>query len=485
MARTIFNTTEKSNFILNMTEEQYAKLASYGIIGACFLVPLFTVIPESMITSTYTLSAGGLAVTGVYCMIMALIALIKKYVKGSVVLPVCGFGAILLWSVISLINSYDPMVSLYGYPQRGEGVLAILFYCSIFITTAAVKRETVVSALVKGLIGTGILNSAWALIQIFAGKLTHYRKISLDITVNAASGLAHSPIFLAMLLTLALTAALITAAVTENKKYRIICTASALLFGFVMIFTYSFAGVAGIVFSVIAAVITSIAVKSPKKNLLSVLAAAVGAALAIVVISAGVLSEVPTSYKLHDGRIAWWADSYMRIGSTGEFNKDVVNIDDNMSVYLYLNDKTRNIISGSPLTGTGPDQLAYPQIYTYGGLEADADLQDIIVQNSGIFDRCYNEYLYTAATRGIPSLIALAVVVLSAVVLAFKKLKKNKDYSNSVVFFLTIGGALLFFIGCTNLPFSPVYWSVAGLGCAAFSSAEKSEPAKAEKKKKK
>lgn len=485
MARTIFNTTEKSNFILNMTEDQYSKLASYGLIGACFLVPLFTVIPECMITTTYTLSSGGLAVTGVYCMIMALIALIKKYIKGSTVLPVCAFAAILLWSVVSLINSYDPMVSLYGYPQRGEGVLAILFYCSIFITAAAIKRETAVSALVKGLIGTGLLNSAWSLIQIFAGELTHYDKISLDLHINAASGLSHSPIFLAMLLTLSLTAALMTAAVTENKKYRIICTVSALLFGFVMIFTYSFAGICGIVFSVIAAVITSIVVKAPKKNLVTVLSTAVGAALALVIIITGVISDIPDYYQLHDGRELWWADSYMRIGSSGDFNKDVLDIDDTLDVYLYLNDKTKNIISRSPLTGTGPDQLAYPQIYTYGGMPADADLQDIIIQNKGLFDRCYNEYLYTAATRGIPSLIALAVVVLSAIVIAFRKLKKSRNYCNSVVFFLTLGGALLFLIGCTSLPFSPVYWSVAGLGCAALSSAKKAEPAKAEKKKKK
>ena len=484
MARTIFNTTEKSNFILNMTEDQYSKITSYGIIGACLLTPLFTVIPESFITSTYTLSSGGLAIAGVFCMIMALIAIIKKYIKGSTVFPVCAFAAILLWSIISLANSYDPMVSLYGYPQRGEGVMAILFYCSIFVSCAAIKRETAVKALVKGLIAAGLLNSLWALIQIFAAKLTHYKKISLDLQVNAASGLSHSPIFLAMLLTLALTAALITAAVSENKKNRIICTASGVLFGFVMIFTYSFAGLCGIAFSVIAALITVFVVKAPKKRIVSSLSAIAGAALAIVIISAGVISSIPTSYKLHDGRLLWWSDSYMRIGSSGDFNRDVLNIDNTLDVYLYLNDKTKNIISNSPLTGTGPDQLAFAQVYTFGGLDETADMKDIIIQNTGIFDRCYNEYLYTAATRGVPSLIALAAVVISAVVLALKKLKKEKNYSNVLIFFLTLGGALLFLIGCTNLPFSSAYWAVAGLACAVFKAPAKEAPVKEKKKKK-
>ena len=65
--------------------------------------------------------------------------------------------------------------------------------------------------------------------------------------------------------------------------------------------------------------------------------------------------------------------------------------------------------------------------------------------------------------------------------MGFKKLKKEKNYFNSVVFFLTVGGALLFLIGCTSLPFSPVYWSAAGLACAAFSSKEKTTPQKKEK----
>ena len=46
MAKELFNSSEKSNFILNMTEEQYAKLASAGMYAACFAVPLFTILPE-------------------------------------------------------------------------------------------------------------------------------------------------------------------------------------------------------------------------------------------------------------------------------------------------------------------------------------------------------------------------------------------------------------------------------------------------------
>ena len=55
MAKTLLNSSEKSNFILNMTEETYSKLASIGLFAACFAVPLFTILPE--VDSAHTYSA--------------------------------------------------------------------------------------------------------------------------------------------------------------------------------------------------------------------------------------------------------------------------------------------------------------------------------------------------------------------------------------------------------------------------------------------
>ena len=111
MAKEIFHTSEKSNFILNLTEEKYAKLASYGLLAALFTTSLATAIPVITSESLFELTSAGLAVSGVICMILALIALIKKYVSGKLVFPVCAFAAMLLWGVVSLINSYDVGIS--------------------------------------------------------------------------------------------------------------------------------------------------------------------------------------------------------------------------------------------------------------------------------------------------------------------------------------------------------------------------------------
>ena len=141
MAKEIFHTSEKSNFILNMTEEKYSKLAAWGLLAACFMTSLFTIVPECTDSGFYTLVSGGLAVAGVDCILMALISFMKGYVEKRVMFPVISFGVIVAWGIVALINSFDPMVSLYGFSGRGEGLLAILFYFCFFVTGISLKRE--------------------------------------------------------------------------------------------------------------------------------------------------------------------------------------------------------------------------------------------------------------------------------------------------------------------------------------------------------
>ena len=463
MAKTIFNTSENSNFILNMTEEQYSKLASRGLIAAMLCVPLFTFIPEVTIKATYAVSAGGLAVGGVICMILALIAIMKKYISKAAVLPVCAMAALVGWGVVSLINGYDFNISLYGYHNRGEGLLAIMFYFGFFTTAAAIKREKAIETLVNGIVSVGILNSIMSLYQIFI-TIEHYRFVSVDDEARAASGLSMSPIFLAMVLTLALTAALIGFVTSESKKRRIIFLCAAMLFSFVIMFTYTIVGICGLVFSIITAVIAVFVLKAPKVRLVSVIASGAGAGLAVILVCMGAIGNL-TGYRTFDGRIAWWADGYMRASASGSFNADIINIDDPIDVYTYMNEKTMDIIGKNPLTGTGPEQLAFPQVRALNG---NTEIEDIMTSNTGIFDKDYNEYLYTAATRGIPSLVALVLALLPAVIIGYKAFRRRKNAEAYTAFVLTLGGVLMFFISCSSIAYAPVFWAAAGTACAAI-----------------
>lgn len=461
MSKQLFNTTEKSNFILNMTEEKYSQLASYGLSLACFTTAIFAVIPEFVDKLSYSIVSGGLAVSGVICMILALIAVMKKYIDIKKLFPVCSFGAMILWGIVSLINSYSVSTSFYGFSGRGEGLLAIIFYFCFFITAMSVKREKAVKSIINSVIASGLLHSLVALIQVFTGKLSHYRFISLDIKANAASGLAQSPVFLAMVLSLSLTASLIMSVTTDKK--RIFYIVSSCIFSFVMMFTYSLVGITGIIISIILSATAVFISKSPKIRLVSLLSSVIPAVVSVIIVNAGLIGEI-SSYRLYDGYSLWWADSYMRLSSSGDYNSEKVDISDTAEVYGYLNSTSLDIIKKYALTGTGPDQLVYPQLYTNGGLDMETtDMSTIIFLNRGTFDRVYNEYLYTAATRGIPSLIALVLILGSVLVNGFRKVKKSRSDIDICTFMMFICGILIFFIGCSNITFSPIFWTVSGL----------------------
>ncbi|MBR4627812.1 MAG: O-antigen ligase family protein [Ruminococcus sp.] len=489
MAKTLLGSSDKSNFILNMTEEQYAKYASFGLIAACFTTSLSAILPEVSEGNTYSVCATGLAVSGVICLVLALIAIIKKYVRGSIIVPAAAFAAMLGWGGLSLARSYDIDVGFYGFPQRGEGLLALMFYFGIFVTAASLRRKRAVSCLLAGIVGAGLLNALWALIQIFTGKLMFYAytDISVNVIARAPSGLSQSPLFLAMVLTLALSAALIVSTTGETEKYRAIATLCAMLFAFVMVFTRTFIGIAGVILSVIIAIAAVFIAKKPKERIMTAVAVIVAAGIGIMV--AGTFkSGNRKGYHLYDGYILWSDDAWQRVSACGNYSSATdegkhldLDIEDTYDVYTYLNKETIDIIKRYPLDGTGPEQLVYPQIYTYGHLKSNAPITDIAPKNPGTFDKVYNEYLYTAATRGIPSLLFMAAVLISALAIGVKKLRKSADLANAAPFLLTVCGMLVFLIGCSNITFSPIFWACVGAACAQLPASDPKVKAKAMK----
>lgn len=462
MAKQLFNSSEKSNFIVNMTEEKYSKLASWGLVMSVLLTSVSAAIPLVTGEKVYVLTSVGMTLGGVFCMVLALIGAMKKYISKSVLLPVGAVGFGLIWALISMINSYDINVSLNGFPGRNEGVLTLLFYASFFITAAAIKGDKARKLLLYGLLGNGILNSIFSLIQIFTGELSDYSRVSIKIEINAASGLSQSPIFLAMVLSITIAAAFMGLAIFESKKSKIFCIITICLSSFVIMFTYSLVGICGIILAVVAGIVMIIVTKAPKKNLLAIFGAIIPAAVSVVIVNCGMIGNID-SYRLYDGRILWFADSYMRLNSSGDFDSDLIDIDDTYDVYYTLNRKAMNIISANGLTGTGPDQLVYPQIHNYGTENPETALiEDVAIFNKGSFDRVYNEYLNTAATRGIPSAIAFVVTIFGVLAIGFGNYKKRKNNITLAVTLLTAIGALLFLICCSSTAFTPVFWMLAG-----------------------
>jgi hypothetical protein len=489
MAKTLFNSSEKSNFILNMTEEKYSRLASKGLAAAMMLAPLFTIAPEIYASevqskASYAFTAGGLVCGGVIAMIIAIIGIMKKYISKWNIFPVCTMAAMVLWGVVSLVKGVDLNISFYGYPERGEGLLAIIFYFCFFTSAASLKRETAIKTVIDGIVGVGILNSVISLIQVFTGKLSHYTN-ALEDKINAASGLATSPLFLAMVLTLSLTAALIGFMTSDSKTRRTVFVCSSLLFSFVMMFTYSLIGFCGLAIAVVISAIAALKLNAPKKRLVCLPASIAAAGAAIALVFCGAVGNI-SSYRLYDGKILWWCDSYMRASASGNYDPEWVDIDDTLDVYSYLNRRTLDIIGNNALVGTGPEQLAFALINVNADVDPNMSVSEFMTDNvnRGTFDKVYNEYLYTAATRGIPSLIALALTLIGVVSVGIKSMRKRRTAEAAAVFAVAMAGVLIFLVGCSSVTFAPVFWTAAGAACAGVAAEKKNTAQKDTVKKK-
>ena len=80
MAKQLFNSSDKSNFILNMTQEAYSSIAIKALISTVLITSVASAIPLISGIKVHTFSAMGLMLGGVFCLVLAIIALLKKFV---------------------------------------------------------------------------------------------------------------------------------------------------------------------------------------------------------------------------------------------------------------------------------------------------------------------------------------------------------------------------------------------------------------------
>lgn len=109
--------------------------------------------------------------------------------------------------------------------------------------------------------------------------------------------------------------------------------------------------------------------------------------------------------------------------------------------------------NAAPITGVGPDCFALAR-----GQEAN------------INDKCYNEFLYIAATRGYISLAAYALLIISTIVVLCKKMKrffgdKTKWYLPCLMT-AVIGYTVQSCFNASAITTAPFFWLILGISWA-------------------
>ncbi len=485
MPKTIFGTSEKSNFILNMNYTTVRRWV-LGILCACIIVPLIGGMFITGVEGTSSFLGTFLYATGFSCILFYIVLLLRKdieFKKYPGAFLVIGLAVLAFASYyrafLSGASQEDINTMLLGETGRYEGLLALFAYFGIFLLATAVMKYSSVKIIFDTLVGAGIVQAVVAILQHIPWDFpSDFRKLPAFVLlkdVHLSSGLSDSPIFYGSFLTIVTAVAISGAIYDRNIKRAGIYGVSSVLFFLTGLFTSSIIPLIG-TGTVLAAVIIieltagkggtkfeSGLLKSSKKRLLAIILA-FAAVFGIVAATQGInlynQNPVTKNNVLRDKAIAY-SDGFYRLYI---INGPSLNNDD--SLWKIGAERSVIAIKDQPLLGIGPDMFAKYQLYN-----------NELTSNS--IDRSYNEYLYIAATRGIPSLVVyLALLVLSI----FRMIKDMKQFSSDrekwfrpALLTAIIAYSVQAYFSASAVTVAPFFWLLLGISWSKFTDEKPTE----------
>ncbi|MDE6088003.1 MAG: O-antigen ligase family protein [Oscillospiraceae bacterium] len=471
-AKTIFNTTEKSNFILNMKPEEYHGYNLKILLGFLILMPLFCIPLEFV--NVYSVPTMALSITGVVAIVFVLIGFMKSETPKNLFLPAGILGAMLIWGLISLFDASYTGLALFGEDGRGEGWLASLFYAGFFLLGAQLGTNQNCLKLINGMLWMGLAECLWSLLQILPIHFpSYYQNLEplLLFDLFLPSGLTGSPIFLAILLSMLLIPAMLGGIFAEKKSQKIFYQICSVCFVIFSVKTQCLLGICAPIVAILIAVIYGITKKSGKSAIFSLvmtlLAFVAGIGLSYTAPSinhsysraTGENVPIENQFVLYDGAIIWEDSSYRLTASGYYIRNGAENPNGSFEItsipetYQFLNKGTAKIIQLFPLTGSGQDSMAYVQRY-----------QDAaIISNPNTFDRCYNYYLHLAGTTGIPMLILFVFLMGIVIVRGISACRKSGNWLQFGILSAVILYLLMMFLGTSCITVAPLFWMFAGI----------------------
>lgn len=496
MAKTIFGTTEKSNFILNMDLDSYrsacAKLLliviwatagamainqlTYGINGQLanmigqggsdLVIGLILVGLRSVAT---LFSVGGVA-----AMICTFIGIMRKQATKTTLIPYCIIIALLAWGVASICHSFDTTQSLFGIDGRDEGWIALVMYATMFYTGTMLRRPEQKFRFLDGLMIFGIANCAWGLLQSqsILDFPNQYRMIEpmLRQNVSLPSGFTDSPVTFGMLLAMLICLAVPAAMFGETKKRRIIalvCAGGCMLLSFkTQVYAGWIAGAGGLLLTMVLLTVRYRDVIGRRFLVPAVVCGAAVLSLTWTFFSPSLNQTyftasnepIENGFSLVDGGIVW-DDGYYRLSCAGPYSsikEHDFDINDSNSVLRYAWSEGLRVAKKYPVFGTGPDNFSFTQLHE------SLDL----MSNPNTIDRPYNDYLFVAATRGWISLVLYAGLIIVCLYLGWKQ-RRQVGWVTIGMICAAVLYALAAMVGVSVLTVAPVWWVVLGMLAAS------------------
>ena len=498
----LFGTTEKSDFILNMTKEQTYKFCGlYSIIaiGILFLINIpytiaqhtFDYIDEDnvrkyaddMFADYASILVIGAGLIGFW---FFLVGRMKKEIVVGKNRSLAIILLIIAVSAWSMFASGAISTAFLGYLDRSEGLLTILAYWGFFAAGMAVTGDKWRLRFTDFIVGLGLFNAVVGIMQTIPGlydvipnkfRYLYLRAGETPMSQNEiyisghgifdkaqpATGLLITPFALAAVMTIVFGLAASGLAFDKSGKKKVFYGISAVASVAAAVLTKTIVGIIGVSAAGLTVVIVAIVASAKKKQKSPMVIA-----LSTLVVAAGCIVALALSgaSELRDEEIIN-TDSFYRM-SIGTPRNDMEEW-----IYAYLWSDGAYVIQQHPITGTGPDNWA--EMYNLG---------------CKVVDRSYNEYIDVGMQRGVLCLVLYAAFLLVTLKKMFSAAGQHfKD--EKAVCWVPLGiiaamtGYLVqaFFNSGSNYS-SPYFFILCGIGWSYFaagriSSAKKS---KAEKK---
>ena len=246
--KTIFGTTENSNFILNMKIATTYKIQKILIAISIVMIVLGGAVWLFSGQKSNYIGMGMLACGAFATGLWYAISVWKTYtpiLKNKSFYIITGLALI---AILSTLDSWSKIQSLYGNSGRFEGIIAIISYFLLFLGATIIYEKKSISFILDMVVGAGVLNAVIASLQKLRVISTAFRYLfpTVEENVYIPTGLVGSPVFLATLLVLVNSVALFGALFDESKKRKAFYGFAVVLFAVVAPLTDSLVAFIGI-----------------------------------------------------------------------------------------------------------------------------------------------------------------------------------------------------------------------------------------------
>ncbi|AAK81227.1 O-antigen ligase [Clostridium acetobutylicum] len=443
-----------------------------------FLVPLVVFLKPIKIDSELLRSLTGLQynfdffsyykmIVFIIISLVMLLYFLYKLIRKEIILestkfyiPIIIYGAFI---IISTILSQHKDIALFGYLERYEGMIVLIFYLlNLLIVINSVSNDRSLKIIIISLMSSAFIICIIGISQILGhdfyqsyfgrrvilpGEYKAYADgLSFSFPKGTVYGTLYNPDYVGSYMGMIVGLAFILCLCLKNKKYKAVTGIIGTLAFINIIGSNSRAGLVGVVVALITAVV--FIRKKIKKNIL------VGIIpLILIVIIFGALSTKGSTAIINKFKTT--ASEVTKICKGSEYEKQSIG-----SGRGYIWGKSIKLLEDTVIMGYGPDNFAafFPK-----NDPARKVLKGVII------DKPHNMYLQIAINTGSISLMAVLALFIMYIITSFKLyFRAEMDNLYNIfglgIFIAFLSYTVTAFFNDSVISVAPVFWILLGMG---------------------